>query len=229
MKAMSLKKLLLIGGGALLLLLCVVFGALFASPLLASARSSGGSQASATPTATSTNYCQQYLQDLANRLHVSVSTLRQDSNEAIADVLNQMVKDGKLTQKEADAIKQRLTSRSACGVLFRQARRGAISHLLKPYAPDLESQIAQGLHLSVDQLKAQLRAGKTLKQIADAQHVSASQLHTLVLNAIDKELDKAAQAGTITQQQANAIKQYLQKHPQVITRLVNRRFKSGNL
>ncbi|WP_069805887.1 hypothetical protein [Thermogemmatispora onikobensis] len=227
-----MKKAFLIGGGAVLLLLCIVFGALFARPLLASATGQSGSpQATATPAAASKTgaYCQQWLKDLANRLHVSVATLRQDSNAALSDVLDQMVKDGKLTQSEATAIKQRLTTHPGCSAVLKGATRLAIRQQLKPYLPDLENQIAQGLHLSADQLKAQLQAGKTLKQIADAQHISASQLHTIVLNAIEHELDRAAQAGTITQQQASAIKQYLQKHPALITRLVNRHFKSGTL
>ncbi|WP_376793547.1 hypothetical protein [Thermogemmatispora sp.] len=228
----NMKKVFLIGGGALLLLLCVALGAFFVQPLLASAMSQSGSpQATATPgTGNKAGaYCQQWLQDLANRLHVSVATLRQDSNAALSDVLAQMVKDGKLTQSEANVIKQRLAAHPGCSALLRGAQRVAIRQQLKPYLPDLESQIAQGLHLSIDQLKAQLQAGKTLKQIADAQHISASQLHTIVLTAIEHEVDRAAQAGAITQQQDSAIKQYLQKHPAVITRLVNRHFKSGTL
>ncbi len=225
---MNMKRMLLIGGGALLLLLCVAFGAFFAGPLLANASSSTGTQASATPTADGA-YCQQYLQDLANRLHVSVDTLRQDSNAAVSDVLAQMVKDGKLTQQEANAIKQHLAARPACRGLLQSARRGAIRQVLKPYLPDLESQIAQGLHLSVAQLKSELQSGKTLKQIASEQKVSLTQLHSLVLKAIDSELNKATGAGALTQQQNTTIQQYLQKHPQVINRLLNRHFKSGVL
>jgi hypothetical protein len=101
----SMKKILLIGGGSALLLLCILFGAFFAGPLLASAR---GGQPSAAASTTTNQYCEQYLQDLANRLGVSVSTLQQDKLGAAEDVLAQLVKDGKLTQNEANQIKQRL-------------------------------------------------------------------------------------------------------------------------
>src|SRR6516162_3238345 len=109
-----MKKMLLIGGGSALLLLCILFGAFFAGPLFASAR--GGQMSSATSSApTATNpYCQQYLQDLANRLGVSVSTLQQAKLGAAEDVLAQLVKDGKLTQNQANQIKQRLESHKAC-------------------------------------------------------------------------------------------------------------------
>src|SRR5215467_1183272 len=106
-----MKKILYIGGGSALLLLCILFGAFFAGPLLASAL--GGHTTTATATAASTPtatnpYCQQYLQDLAKRLGVSVSTLQQDKLASAEDVLAQMVKDGKLTQNQANTIKQRL-------------------------------------------------------------------------------------------------------------------------
>src|SRR6266851_7688882 len=45
-----------------------------------------------------------------------------------------------------------------------------INKILKQYAPDIKNQIAQGLHLTPDQLTAQLQSGKTLTDIATAQN-----------------------------------------------------------
>jgi len=113
-----MKKALLIGGGSALLLLCLLFGAFFASPLFASARS-GPTKTAPTPTPTATTkttnqYCQQYQQDLAKRLGVPVSTLQKDSLAAAEDVLAQLVKDGKLTQSQANRIGSRMGSHVAC-------------------------------------------------------------------------------------------------------------------
>src|SRR6266536_703300 len=145
-----MKKILLIGGGSALLLLCILFGAFFAGPLLASAR---GGQTSATPTPSATNpYCQQYLQDLANRLGVSVSTLQQDKLAAAEDVLAQLVKDGKLTQNQANQIKQRLASHQACSGNGRGLwGHGVMIQSLKQYLPSVATQVAQGLHLTANQ------------------------------------------------------------------------------
>src|SRR5216683_7693520 len=191
-----MKKILLIGGGSVLLLLCILSGAFFAGPLLASARG-GQTSATATSTPTGTNpYCQQYLQDLANRLGVSVSTLQQDKLGAAEDVLAQLVKDGKLTQNQANAIQQRLQSHQACtgkgpGLLG----RSVVLQSLRQYLPNVATQVAQGLHLTVDQLKTQLQSGKSLSDIATAQGVSSSQLHTIVTNAIQNAVTKAVSAG----------------------------------
>lgn len=110
-----MKKVLLMGGGSALLLLCLLFGAFFASPLFASAWSGPTKTApTPTPTATTNPYCQQYQQDLAKRLGVPVSTLQKDSLAAAEDMLAQLVKDGKLTQSQANRIRSRMESHMAC-------------------------------------------------------------------------------------------------------------------
>src|SRR5881275_346508 len=163
-----MKKLtIFIFGGAALLLLAILFGAFFAGPLLAMAN--GSQTAAGTPTATNP-YCQQYLQDLAQRLNVSVSTLQQDKLAAMEDVLNQLVKDGKLTQSQADAMKQRLTSRHECSGKGLYGQRATLSQFLAKYRSDIANEVALGLHLSTDQLVSQLKSGKSLNDIATAQH-----------------------------------------------------------
>ena len=220
-----MKKILLIGGGSALLLLCILFGAFFAGPLIASARSSQtGATASSTPTGTNP-YCQQYLQDLANRLGVSVSTLQQDKLGAAEDVLAQLVKDGKLTQNQANQIKQRLESHKACSGNGRGLwGRGVEIQALKQYLPSVTTQLAQGLHMTVDQLGAQLQSGKSLSDIATAQGVSSSQLQTLVTSTFQSTVNKAVSDGNLTQQQATNITQMLQKNPGVLNHLLNGHF-----
>ncbi len=218
-----MKKILLIGGGSALLLLCIAFGAFFAGPLLASARS-GQTTATSASTPTTTNpYCQQYLQDLAKRLGVSVSALQQDKLGAAKDVLAQMVKDGKLTQNQANQIEQRLQSHQACtGKGKGLWGRGAVLQSLKQYLPGVATQVASGLKMNASTLMSQLQSGKSLSQIATAQGVSSSQLQTIVTNAIQSAVNKAVSDGNLTQQQATNIMQMLQKHPNALNRLLNR-------
>src|SRR5215471_1312463 len=180
-----MKKVLVIGGGSALLLLCIAFGAFFAGPLLASARS-GQTTATAASTPAATNpYCQQYLQDLARRLGVSVSALQQDKLAAAEDVLAQLVKDGKLTQNQANQIKQRLQSHQACtGKGNGLWGRGVMLQSLKQYLPDVATQVASGLHMSSTQLVSQLQSGKSLSEIATTKGVSSTQLQTIVTNAV---------------------------------------------
>ena len=217
-----MKKILLIGGGSALLLLCVLFGAFFAGPLLASARS-GQSTATAASTPTTPNpYCQQYLQDLAKRLGVSVSTLQQDKLASAEVVIAQLVKDGKLTQNQANQMTQRLESHQACtGKGKGLWGRGVMMQSLKQYLPAVAAQVAQGLHISSTQLMSQLQSGKSLSDIATAQSVSSAQLQTIVTKAIQSAVNKAVSDGNLTQQQATNIMQMLQKNPGAFNRLLN--------
>lgn len=216
-----MKKLLYIGIGSALLLLCVLFGAFFAGPLLASARSVITTATAASTPTTPNPYCQQYLQDLANRLGVSVNTLQQDKLAAVEDVLAQMVKDGKLTQNQANQIKLRLQSRQACTGKGRGLwGRGVTMQSLKQYLPNVVSQVAQGLHMTSTQLVSQLQSGKSLSDIATAQGVSSAQLQTIVTNAIQSAVNKAVSDGNLTQQQATNIMQRLQKNPAAFNRLL---------
>jgi AraC-like DNA-binding protein len=216
---------------AAVLLLGITVGVVFGGPLIASAYSNApGTSATATPTtpatATTTNpYCEQYLKDLANRLHVSVATLQQAQLAAHEDVLAQLVRDGKLTQKQANAIKQRLASHPGCAGMGMHMGMGMGKLFLQKYGPDLINQVASGLHLSADQLQAQLQAGKSLDDIAAAQHVSSSQLQTIETNALQSTLNKAVAAGDLTQQQANQFMQYAQNHPGVVNQLLRHHFK----
>src|SRR5258708_24226970 len=111
---MKKNKLLLIGGGSALLLLAILFGALFTSPLLASARSSQtNANAASTPAAatpTPNPYCQRYFQDLAKRLGVPVSTLQRDMLAAADRTLAQPFKKRQVTHKQANSTKQVLPS-----------------------------------------------------------------------------------------------------------------------
>lgn len=92
-----------------ILFLFLLCSASFASPLRASAHSIQGRDG--VPIANS--YCQLYLENLARRLHISVATLEQNKLAAEEDVLARMVKDGKLTQTQADKMKARYAANAA--------------------------------------------------------------------------------------------------------------------
>ncbi len=91
-----------------------------------------------------------------------------------------------------------------------------IGKVLKQYAPDIKNQIAQGLHLTPDQLTAQLQAGKTLSDIATAQKVSSTQLQTLVGNVVRSELQPAVDDGTLTQKQLDRLVKKYSTNPMLL-------------
>lgn len=211
------RRWLLIGGGATLLLLALMLGAFFVVPLVANAQTSQSQ---------TTTPCQQYTQALAQRLNISVDTLNQARAGATSDVLAQFVKDGKLTQAQADTIKQRLATKQDKQTCNRFNYSGQERRILvQKYGPDVLNAVAQKLHLTADQLKTQLQSGKTLKAIAKAQGVSPTDLRTTLTQALTSAIDKAVSAGDLTQSQATTLKQALQKHPNLLNRLLTREWK----
>ena len=92
--------------------------------------------------------------------------------------------------------------------------------ILKQYAPGIKNQIAQGLHLTPDQLASQLKSGKTLSDIATAQNISSTQLQTIVGNAIQNALKPAVTGGTLTQKQVDKLTKRFQSNPVLLDHLL---------
>lgn len=95
--------------------------------------------------------------------------------------------------------------------------------ILKQYAPSIKNQIAQGLHLTPDQLTSQLQSGKTLSNIATAQNISATQLQTIVGNAVQNALKPAVAGGTLTQKQVDKLAKRFQSNPTLLDHLLSTR------
>ncbi len=225
--ALKNHKILVAGIGGALLALCLVLGAFVVGPLVASAATNPTATPKTTTKAKKTAYCAQYEQDLAKQLGVSVQTLTNDRDSALKATINQEVKDKKITQQRAtkliDAINKHPQFDNGCAILHKQ--HADVGHaLLLKYRTSIENQIAQGLHLTSAQLVSQLQAGKTLAQIAQTQHVSTADLHTLVNNTINATLKQAVTDKTITQQRADAITKFLSSHPKYENGVLNKKF-----
>ncbi len=105
-------------------------------------------------------------------------------------------------------------------------KNNPIRDALKPNASAIQNSVAQGLHLSVTQLQADLKAGQTLSQIATAQNVSASQLQSIVSGAVQSYLNSAVTSGTLKQKQETAYLNNLQKKPDSLDHLLELKHKS---
>jgi hypothetical protein len=207
-----------------MLVCAILLGALFAVPLLVSAHSVTASSTAGTPD--SNTYCVQRQQDLAKKLNVSVQTLQQDNKAVAEDQLNQLVKDGKLTQTQANKIKARIESHPNCtgkGVPYQKL----VNRLFfAKYRSDILTLVANDLHITKIALVQQLHSGKSLATIAKTHNVSLSQLRTDVLNAIKSAESKAVAAGTMTQTQANDLNTFSQNHPTYVTRILEHHAKT---
>jgi hypothetical protein len=163
-----------------------------------------------------------FRQGLASRLHIPEDQLDAAVSGALGDTTAQLVKDGKLTQEQANHLT------AIAGDLFKGVSIPPSANLignfmgLMPFSLDqlrqVESDVAQTLKLQTAELETQLKAGQSLADIAKTQGVDLQKVKDTILSSGKTQLDAAVKAGKLTQQQAD---QAYQMAPQWLDKLVN--------
>ena len=155
---------------------------------------------------------QAVLDDAAKRLDVAPDKLR-DALAAAQDAqLDKAVEDGRLTRKQADAIKAaRAKSGHVLGPFGGPGLHGKHFGPGGPGGPKLEMRhgllddVAEALGTTPAKLFAQLRAGKSIADVAKANGKSLADVRTAAKAAVKTRLDKAVMDGDLTQKQADAM------------------------
>lgn len=176
----------------------------------------GGAALAATQLGTPKEESQAVVDDVAKQLGVQPSELSAAIEQALENRLDEAVAAGRLTQEQADRMKERL--RSGDVPLFGHGLRGmhGPGHGIAR-GGHLEA-AASYLGLSEAALREQLEAGKTLAEVAKARGKSVDGLvDTLVADA-KKELDEAVAAGRIDEERRDDILERLEER---LTAMVN--------
>ena len=79
-----------------------------------------------------------------------------------------------------------------------------------PMHDDMVDALAEALNLTPEEIQSRIEAGETPWQIAQAQGLSDEEIQQLMLDAHDKALDAAVEAGTLTQEQADWMDQHME-------------------
>lgn len=146
---------------------------------------------------------QAFLNDVAKRLNVSPAQLNSALKGAAVDQLDAAVKAGKLTQAQANELKQHIKQGGGPGPLLFGAPGpgqgfrgpGLLEHG-DGHGPLATA--AKYLGLTKAQLRKQLISGKSLAQVAKAQGKSTSGLEQAITAQIKARLDKAVANKRIT-------------------------------
>jgi hypothetical protein len=156
------------------------------------------------------------LNDAAKRLNVAPDKLHDALSAAEDAQLDQAVKDGELTQKQADAIKAR---RERSGRVLGPALGGGPGHGGLRFGPGfgprhgpagaLFPDLPKALGITGAQLRDQLRSGKSIADIAKAQGKSLDDVRSALKADAKAKADKAVADGDITQAQADELLSHL--------------------
>jgi polyhydroxyalkanoate synthesis regulator phasin len=166
-----------------------------------------------------------FLDDVAGRLHVSTDQLTQAIKGAAQDRVDAAVKAGRLTQAQADKIKQRIAQANGLplvggpglgpGVLrlhrgFGGPGFGGPGFGRPGFGPFREFGVAaKYLGLTPQKLFSALRGGKSLADVASDQGKSVDGLKLALKAAETARLDAAVKAGKLTQAESTRIQQEL--------------------
>ena len=164
---------------------------------------------------------QAVLDNAAKRLDVTPQKLRDALAAAQDDQLDEAVKNGDLTQKQADAIKQR---RKQFGSVLGHGGKGPLLHRKHLGGPafGLFSDLAKSLDLSAKELRSKLRDGKSIADVAKAQGKSLADVRSAVKAAAKTRTDKAVKDDDLTRKQADALLEHLDKRLENLDRLPRR-------
>lgn len=158
--------------------------------------------------------CDAFLGHVASNLGKSKSQVTKAISDAIGQTLNDEVKNGKLTQQQADAIKAKLNggNRAPCAGVPIGIDRGP--GLGRPgFGKFALADYATALGISESQLRQDLQNGQTVKDIAASKGMDENAFRTKLVAAVKADLDKQVANKTITQQQEDSALQRLQNGP----------------
>ena len=180
------------------------------TPFLAASPSpspSPSSKASAAQT-----YCNDFLSHLAANLGKKQDQVQKAISDSASQTLNDAVKKGDLTQKQADAIKARLNNGGLCAKGFGPGIAGiGKQHEARPGASLTE--YAKALGISDQELRQDLMNGQTVKDIASSKGMTEADFRSKLADVVKTDLDKQVSAGKLTQAQEDAALQRIKTDP----------------
>jgi transposase-like protein len=161
------------------------------------------------------------IEDAAKKLGVAPEELSDALRQALENRLDEAVAEGRLTDEQADRLKERLEADDF--PLFRGPGLGPPRLHFHRHGPRLFAALdaaADYLDLTEEALRASLRDGKTLAEIARAKGKSVDGLVDALVAEKAKRLDEALADGRITKAQRDRIAANVREH---VTDLVNGR------
>jgi hypothetical protein len=156
--------------------------------------------------------CSEFVAHFAADLNTSPAAVNAAFQKAIGETLADEVKNGKLTQAQADTIKQKVAGQTPCTIAGAVHNGGSPGAKLGAYRQALLTAAASALGITDITLRTDLAHGMTLSQIAAAQTpaVTEAQFRSRLIANLTPLLDKAVAAKQLTAAQEKAIISRLQ-------------------
>lgn len=145
-----------------------------------------------------------FLDRLAAALGIQRPALDAAIKTAGAQTADQAVKEGRLTQPQADKLKQRIDQGQAWGFGWGGHERGGFAAFGQVRQAMVDA-AAKELKITSDQLVADLRGGKTVARLATEHNTTEQAVVNAALGAAKARLDQAVKDGKLSQAQADQL------------------------
>ncbi len=151
--------------------------------------------------------CDTYLGKVAKNLGKSTAQVKKALSDATSQSIDDQVKNGTLTQAQADQLKKKLTGQQVCsgqlaGLHAQAAAMGTQAVV--------QADVAKALGITPAELKTALQGGQTLQQVAASKGMDEAAFRAKYIATVKADLDKSVTAKTITQAQEDAALSRLQ-------------------
>jgi hypothetical protein len=213
-RAMS-QPLKLLGGATALITAALVGGTLIGSVFAAAPGDSGSGDPAVVfgdeETTDAAAYCQTFLDTFASELGVETDELAPAAKAAAIAAVNAAVEAGDLTQDAADRMIEHINAWDGDGCRWIGFKLGHWGHHAAP--AEFLTGIWEAAASALDMTPAELRealADSTLQEVAEAEGVAYADVMAAALASAQTDLDAAVEAGTITQEKADAILERLE-------------------
>ena len=174
----------------------------------------GGGGAAIAAAQGSSSPGQSFLDSVAKHLGISSQKLEDATKAAAVDQVDAALKEGKITQAQADELKARIQSDEFppfAGPLF-GPRSGHFHRGGPPLFGEKLSAAADYLGLSQAELRTELSDGRSLAEIAKARGKSVDGLKKAILDEAEKKLDQLVDDGELTRAEADEMLARMKSH-----------------
>lgn len=165
---------------------------------------------------------QTFLARVAEKLGISEEELTTAMKEARLEMIDEAVAEGRLSEEQADRLRERVEA-GAILPLRPPAHHPRPGTCQRAVNFGLEA-AAQVLGMEKGQLIQEIRSGKSLAEVAEAQGMTVEEFKEAFLSQIETQLDELVAQGKLSGEQAERI---LQRVEENIDRIVNGHMRPG--
>ena len=160
-----------------------------------------------------------FVSKLAEKLGVSESELTTAIKDTRVEMLDEAVADGRLTQEQADSLKEKIDGSDYGLFGLERGFRGGHG-LCRRAAGHLLGTAAEVLVMPKEDLAQQLKDGKSLAEVAEAKGMSVEDFKSALLDKEKANLDTLVSEDKLTQTQADRIYEKFQENIDTIVNAV---------